>query len=136
MGVLELQGDGVASEWSWASPGVASLGPAPLPAFTLCLHLLLPAYKPSSTLFSYATNATDNFITMDMKTDNVVFSIGGIWSQAKPSSVPGSWGSICLSYAAQDALWTYYSDGKVRASGTLGSSKGVRHIFVLVFGRL
>lgn len=59
-----------------------------------------------------------------MKTENAVFSIGGIWSQAKPSLVPGIWGSICLSYAAQDALWTYYSDGRGRASGTLASSKG------------
>ncbi|XP_069972834.1 uncharacterized protein [Penaeus vannamei] len=121
--VLELQGDGVASEWSWASPGVVSLGPAPLPALTLCLHLLLPAHKASSTLFSFATNATDNFITIDVKADNTAFSIGGIWSVAKPSLVPGSWVSVCLSYTAQDALWTYYTAGKERTSGTLRSSK-------------
>lgn len=65
--VLEFQGDGEASSWSWASPGWVSF-PTPLAALTLCVHVLVPALRFTGTIFSLATNTTDNFFTVGQST--------------------------------------------------------------------
>ncbi|XP_045137845.1 uncharacterized protein LOC123520047 [Portunus trituberculatus] len=120
--VLELQGDGEASPWSWASPGWITF-PAPFAALTICLHVLAPALRLSGTIFSLATNTTDNFLTLDVKEHGLNFCVGGVWNSSSAVIYPGMWTSLCLAYHPAWG-WTSYIDGHDDDSGFLHDPDG------------